>query len=66
MAQRTLFRRTDHTTVAEFLTTHQVFLDVGFTVGHPDPPHAFRRVPQAHTGLGPDVGLSGAFQPLLR
>jgi len=66
MAQGTIFGRTDYKTVAQFLTTHQVFVDISFAVGDPDPPHAFRRTPHALTGLGPDLGLAGAFEPLLR
>ena len=52
--------------MAEFLATHQVFVDVGFAISHPDPPHAFWRAPQALTGLGPDLRLSGPFEPFLR
>jgi hypothetical protein len=52
--------------VASFLTTYQVFVDIRFAVGNPDPPHAFRRTPHALTCLGPDLRLAGAFEPLLR
>src|ERR1700741_2649551 len=45
MAQRTVFRSPDHKTMAEFLATHQVFIDVGFAISHPDPPDACWRVP---------------------
>src|SRR5215472_6424464 len=66
MAQRTVFCSPDHKPMAEFLTTRQVCIDISFTIGHPDPPHAFRRTPQVRTGLSPDLRLSGPFQPLLR
>ena len=66
MTQGAVFGGTDHKTVAQFLTTHQVCVDVRFAVGDPDPPHAFRRTPHALTGVGPDLGLSGAFEALLR
>jgi hypothetical protein len=66
MAEGTIFGRTDDKTVAQFLTTHQVFVDIRFAVGDSDPPRTCRRTPHALTGLGPDLGLAGTFEPLLR
>ena len=56
----------NHQPVAECLTTHPVFVNIRFAVGDPDPPHACWCTPHAVTGLGPDLGLAGAFEPLLR
>ena len=66
MASGTIFGSPNDKTVAEFLTTHHVCVNIRFAVGDPDPPHACRGTPHAVTGLGPDVGLASAFEPLLR
>src|SRR5215468_163192 len=66
MAQRAVLRRTDHKPMTVFLTTHQVFVDIRFAIGHPAPLHVLRSVAQVLTGLGPDLGLASASEPLLR
>src|SRR5262245_1191180 len=53
-------------TVAEFLTTHSVCVNIRCAVGAPAPPHACRGAPHAVTGWGPDLGLASAFEPLWR
>ena len=37
-----------------------------FAIGDPDPLHVVRSVAQALTGLGPDLGLAGTSETLLR
>ena len=66
MTQGTIFGCPDHKAVPQGLTTDQVFVNVRFAIGHPDPLHILRSVAQALTSLGPDLRLSGASETLLR
>jgi hypothetical protein len=66
MAQGLIFGRTDPKAVPQGLTTDQVCVDVRFAIGHPAPLHVLRSMAQVLTGLGPDLGLSGTSETLLR
>ena len=66
MTQGAIFGCPAHNAVPQGLTTDQVFVDVRFTIGHPEPLHVLRSVAQVLTGLGPDLGLSGTSETLLR
>src|SRR5919201_2387860 len=66
MTSGPIFRSPQHKPVAEFLTTHQIFVDVCLAISHPDPPHACRCASHTWARWGPDLGLAGAFEPLLR
>ena len=66
MTQGAIFGCPDYKAVPQGLTTDQVFVNVRFAIGHPNPLHVVRSVAQALTGLGPNLRLSGASETLLR